>query len=199
MNQPSGKLRAMVCEDEGLTVLMLRQSLIRAGYEVAGETDNGARAVEMAKSLQPDFILMDINLPGMNGIEAMRNIVNERPVPIIMLTAYSDSLVVEKAISAGACAYIVKPIVGEQLGPAVKTALARFDTMESIQKENVDLKDALETRKLVERAKGILIDRMKLGEAEAFRKLQKISRDKCQTMKQTASEIIQADAVFQHD
>ena len=197
MSQTLPKLRAVICEDEGMTILLLRQALTKAGYDVVGETDNGLKAVELVSQLKPDFIMMDINLPGLSGIEAIRRILAERAIPVIMLTAYSDSQNVEEAIEAGACAYLVKPIVGDQLGPAIRTALARFETFTSISKENEDLKESLETRKIVERAKGILMDRSKMLEAEAFKRLQKISRDRCQTLKQTAKEIISADTLFQ--
>lgn len=189
-------LRALICEDEGLTVILLRRALTTAGYEVVGEAAEGASGIEMARMLEPDFILMDVNMPGVNGIDATRQIMQERPMPIIILTAYSDDRLVEEAIEAGACAYIVKPIVSEQLIPAVRTALTRFEALQSIQQENQDLKEQLETRKLVERAKGILMDRARLSEADAFRRLQKTSRDRCQTLKQTALDIIHADSLL---
>ena len=197
MSQTLTQLRAVICEDEGMTILLLRQALTKAGYDVVGETDNGLKAVELVSQLKPDFIMMDINLPDLSGIEAVRRILAVRAIPVIMLSAYSDSQNVEEAIEAGACAYLVKPIVGDQLGPAIRTALARFETFASISKENEDLKESLETRKIVERAKGILMDRSKMLEAEAFKRLQKISRDRCQTLKQTAKEIISADTLFQ--
>jgi two-component system, response regulator PdtaR len=189
--------RALIAEDEGMTVMLLRRALTAAGYQVVGAVSNGEQAVRQAEELSPDFILMDVNMPGINGIEATRRIVERRPIPIIVLTAYSDESLVEEAIEAGACAYIVKPITSEQVVPAVRTALARFETMEKVRQENDDLKDALETRKLVERAKGILMQRMQLAEPDAFKRLQKISRDKGQTMKQTAQEVLQADTLFQ--
>lgn len=189
-------LRALICEDEGLTVILLRRALTTAGYEVVGEAAEGASGIEMARTLEPDFILMDVNMPGVNGIDATRQIMQERPMPIVILTAYSDDRLVEEAIEAGACAYIVKPIVSEQLIPAVRTALTRFEALQSIQQENQDLKEQLETRKLVERAKGILMDRARLSEADAFRRLQKTSRDRCQTLKHTALEIIHADSLL---
>ena len=120
----------------------------------------------------------------------------DKPAAVIMLTAYGDDKTVEQALDADACYYLVKPVVGQQLIPAIKTALARFEAMESVRKENESLKDQLETRKMVERAKGILMDRMKLPEAEAFRRMQKTSRDRCQTMKQTAMDIINAANVL---
>jgi AmiR/NasT family two-component response regulator len=196
MDSTKPPLRALICEDECLTVMQLRQALMLAGYEVVGEAMDGESGCDLARSLEPDFVLMDVNLQGMNGIESTRRIMDERPSPIIMLTAYGDEKTVEAALDAGACYYLVKPVVGEQLIPAIKTAIARFDAMEGIRKENDSLKDQLETRKLVERAKGIIMERMRLGEAEAFRRMQKTSRDKCQTLKRTAQDIISADTVL---
>ncbi|MGC8668807.1 MAG: ANTAR domain-containing response regulator [Chthonomonadales bacterium] len=196
MNTSGTHLRALICEDEGITVMQLRRALQRAGYEVVGEAADGEDAIRLAEDLQPDVIIMDLNMPRVSGVEATRRITERRPVPIVVLTAYSDELSVDAAMQAGACAYLVKPVSADQLMPAVRAALARFDAMEAVRKENEDLKDALETRKLVERAKGILMTRKNLAEAEAFRLLQKMSRDKCQTMKRTAVEIIEADRLF---
>ena len=196
MEETSKPLRALICEDEGMTVMMLRRALQSAGYDVVGEAAEGGKCVELARQLKPDFILMDITMPGMDGIEATRTIMQETPVAIIMLTAYSETHNVTAAIEAGACAYLVKPIESRQLIPAVKAAFARFEAFQAISKENNDLKDNLETRKLVERAKGILMERAQLSEADAFRRIQKLSRDRCQPMKQTAMQIIQAESVF---
>ena len=189
-------LRALICEDEGVTVMQLKKALVRAGFEVVGEAVEGQEGVKLARETEPDFVIMDLNMPGLDGIQATRQIMEERPTPVIILTAYSDDKSVEDALEAGACAYLVKPVASEQLIPAVKAAIARFETMEAVRKENETLKDALETRKLVERAKGIVMQRKNMAEAEAFRHLQKISRDKCQTMKVTANEIINADNIL---
>src|SRR5579872_2520952 len=147
-------LRAIICEDEGVTVMQLKKGLQRAGYTVVGEAVEGAAGVQLARDLEPDFVLMDLTMPGMDGITATRKIMEERPIPIIILTAYSDNQSVEAALDAGACAYLVKPIDSSQLIPAVITAIARFEMMENVKRENTSVKDALETRKLVERAKG---------------------------------------------
>ena len=189
-------LRALICEDEGVTVMQLRKALVRAGFEVIGEAVEGEEGVRLARETEPDFVIMDLNMPGLDGIQATRRIMDERPTPVIILTAYSDDKSVDDALDAGACAYLVKPVASEQLIPAVKAAIARFDSMEQVRKENANLKDALETRKMVERAKGIVMARKNITEAEAFRHLQKISRDKCQTMKVTATEIINADNIL---
>ena len=186
-------LRALVCEDQGVTVMAIRKALIRAGYDVIGEAIEGQQAIDMARELKPDIVLMDINMPGsIDGIAATKAILAERAVPVIMLTAYSYDNYVNAALDAGACAYLVKPITSEQLLPAVKTAVARFQAQQQVTQEANDLRDQLETRKLVERAKGILMEQNNLTESEAFRLLQKKSRDKCQAMKVTANDIIKA-------
>ncbi len=196
MNTDTRPLRALICEDEGVTVMQLRKALTRAGYEVVGEAVEGERGTALARELKPDVVIMDLNMPGMDGVQATRRILEEAATPVIVLTAYCDDKSVEDALAAGACAYLVKPVASEQLIPALKTAIARFETMKEVQKENENLKEALETRKLVERAKGILMKRKDLAEADAFRQMQKMSRDKCQTMKITANEVIAADTIL---
>ena len=177
--------------------MQIRKALVRAGYDVVGEAVEGRKAIEMAQELKPDLILMDINMPGpIDGIAATREILKHQPVPIIMLTAYSDDTYVDNALDAGACAYLVKPITSEQLLPAIRLAMSRFQALQDAIKEATDIKDALETRKMVEKAKGILQDRRQLSEADAFRMMQKISRDQCQTMKVTAQEIIKASQLL---
>ncbi len=196
MTEETPRRRALLAEDEGLTILLLRRALTAAGYEVVKAVGDGEQAVLAARELKPDFLLMDINMPRLSGIEAARQITAERPVPIVMLTAYSDQAIVDEAIAAGACAYLVKPVVVEQVAPAVRTALARFDILEAARRENGDLRDALETRKLVERAKGVLAQRFQLSEADAFRRLQKTARDRSQPLKQVAQEIVRADELL---
>jgi two-component system, response regulator PdtaR len=120
-------VRALICEDEGVTVMQLKKALTRAGYQVVGEAVEGARGVQLALELQPDFVLMDLNMPGLDGIQATKQIMDRRPMPIIILTAYSDTRSVEDAMSAGACAYLVKPISSEQLIPAVQAAVVQFE------------------------------------------------------------------------
>ncbi|MCW3054573.1 MAG: response regulator [Chthonomonadales bacterium] len=182
---------ALICEDDGLQVVAIRTALIKAGYQVIGEATEGRQAVEMAKDLKPDLVLMDIKMPGLiSGIAAVREILQALPMPIIMLTAYSDDELIDAAIDAGACAYLVKPVTSEQLLPAIKTAMARFHDLQEAIHASTEMNEALETRKLVERANGIYREQKQLSEADAFRALQKISRDKSQTMKQTAVEII---------
>ena len=176
--------------------MQLRQVLEHAGFEVAGEAVDGENGCLLARQLTPDFILMYIKLTGMNGIEATRRIMEERPTPIIMLTAYGDDKLIAAAVEAGACYYLVKPIDSHQLVPAIKTALARFETEQTVKRENVNLKEALAARKLIERAKGIVMQRKSMTEDEAYRHMQKTSRDRCQPMKQTAVEVIEADKLI---
>lgn len=189
--------RALICEDEGVTVLQIRRALQRAGYEVVGQAVEARTAIELAQELKPDLILMDINMPGsLTGIDATREILQRQAVPVVMLTAYGDDSMVDAALEAGACGYLVKPITSEQLLPAIKTAMARFHALQIALQEATDLKEALESRKLVERAKGILMERRNLPESDAFKTIQKMSRDKCQTMKATALEIIKASEIL---
>ncbi|HLV79452.1 MAG TPA: response regulator [Chthonomonadaceae bacterium] len=189
--------RALICEDEGLHVMAIRKALLKAGYQVAGEAREGREAITLAKDLKPDLVLMDINMPGpVDGIAATREILQTHPMPIIMLTAYSDDESVNSALDAGACAYLVKPITSEQLLPAIKAAMTNFQSLQEALHETAELKDALETRKLVEKAKGIYMEKRQVPEAEAFRAIQKMSRDKCQTMRQTALDIIKASEIF---
>ena len=189
-------LKALIAEDEGVMVMLLRRALTAAGYNVVGAARSGDEVVLKAEELQPDFIMMDITMPGMTGIEATRLIMERRPLPIIMLTAYSDQGHVDDAIAAGACAYMVKPVSGEQVTPPVRAALARFEQMQTTLRENSELKNDLEARKVVERAKGILMKRQELNEADAYNRLRKMARDKSVTMKQIAQEIIAADSLL---
>lgn len=136
-------LRIVICEDEGMVVMQLRNALRRAGHEVIGEAVEGTAGIELARSLKPDLILMDINMPGMNGLDATRTILSEQAIPIVMLTAYGDDKSVQDAMDAGACAYLVKPITKDQLLPAVKTAVAQYSTLQKTQREKSTLKSAL--------------------------------------------------------
>ena len=136
MTNTTQALRALICEDEGVTVMQLKKALSRAGYQVVGEAVEGGRGVQLARELKPDFVLMDLNMPGLDGIQATRRIMEHDPMPIVILTAYSDNKSVEDALQAGACAYLVKPIASEQLIPAVKAAIAQFELSRGARKEN---------------------------------------------------------------
>src|SRR5687768_16436486 len=186
------RARVLVCEDEGLTALRLQASLKKLGYEVAGEARDGEEAVAAAARLQPDAILMDIRMPKLDGIAATERIMAARPTAIVMITAYSERELVDAALRAGASGYLVKPVSDDQIEPALQVALSRFSELSDLRGEIADLKEALEARKIVERAKGILMRRFQLAEDEAYRRLQKISRDRRQPLKDTAQQLIAA-------
>jgi len=185
-------MRVLICEDEGLTVLKLRRLLTAAGHAVVGEAKSGEECLTISEEVEPDLVLMDVKMPGMDGVEATRRLMERRPLPIVMLTAYSDDETVRSATEAGACAYLVKPVSRSQLLSALHVAASRFAELEQVKREVEDLSVALEVRKLIERAKGLLMDRAGLSEAEAFRRLQKASRDQRRPMKQIALEVIEA-------
>jgi response regulator NasT len=186
------KSRVLICEDEGLTALRLQTSIAKLGYEVAGEARNGEEAVAAAARLKPDAILMDIRMPKLDGIAATEQIMQARPTAIVMITAYNERELVDAALRAGASGYLVKPVSDEQIEPALKVALSRFGELSDIRRELSDLKEALEARKLVERAKGIFMRRLQLAEDEAYQRLQKMSRDRRQSIKETAQQVIAA-------
>ncbi|MGC9001942.1 MAG: ANTAR domain-containing response regulator [Dictyoglomus sp.] len=185
-------VRVLIAEDEPIVKMDLKELLESQGYEVVGEASDGKIAIELARKLKPDVIIMDIRMPNLDGIEAAKILTQEEIAPIIFLTAYSDRELVEKAKEVGVVAYIVKPFKESDLFPAIEIAIARFKEFQLLRKEVEDLKDALETRKLVDRAKGILMDREGLKEHEAFRLIQKASMDKRKPMKEIAQAIILA-------
>lgn len=190
--EPAGKVRVLVCEDEGLTALRLQKALVRMGYEVVGEARDGEEAIAAAARLKPDAILMDIRMPRVDGIAATERIMRERPTAIVMITAFNERELVEAALRAGASGYLVKPVSDEQIEPALQVALSRFGELSDLRGEISDLKEALEARKVVERAKGVLQRRFQLSEDEAYRRLQKLSRDRRQALKETAEQVLAA-------
>jgi AmiR/NasT family two-component response regulator len=188
MEQP----RVVVADDESIVRMDLREMLESLGYLVVGEAGDGESAVHLARELKPNIVIMDIKMPGMDGIEAGRVLTEERISPVLLLTAYSQHDLVERAKEAGVMAYIVKPFHEADLAPAIEVALRRWQEFRSLEKEVEDLKEALETRKLVDRAKGILMDTQGLSEADAFRRIQKTSMDQRKPMKEVAEAIVLA-------
>jgi two-component system, response regulator PdtaR len=188
--------RVLIAEDESLIALQMRQALTEAGYEVLAEARTGTEAVRLAASLRPELILMDIRMPEMDGLQAARQIWKAGATAIVMVTAYGDEALVEAALAAGASGYLVKPVHRRQLVPAVRLALERFRALEQARSEAAGAREALETRKLVERAKGVMMQRAGLSEAEAFLRLQRLSTDRCQPMKQTALQVLAADKIL---
>ena len=188
MEQP----RVVVADDESIVRMDLREMLESLGYLVVGEAGDGESALHLARELKPNIVIMDIKMPGMDGIEAGRILTEERIAPVLLLTAYSQQDLVERAKDAGVMAYIVKPFHEADLAPAIEVALQRWGEFRSLEQEVEDLKEALETRKLVDRAKGILMDNQGLSEADAFRRIQKTSMDQRKPMKEVAEAIVLA-------
>jgi two-component system, response regulator PdtaR len=191
------RTRVIVADDESLIRMDLREMLTNQGYLVVGEVADGRSAVNQARELRPDIIIMDIKMPDMDGIEAAKTLTEERIAPVVLLSAYSQRDLVQRAREAGVVAYLVKPYREEELAPAIEVALARFQEFKELESQVADLQEALETRKLVDRAKGILMDKQGLTEAEAFRKIQKMSMDNRKPMKDVAEAIILAHQVGQ--
>ena len=187
---PPKQPRVVVAEDEALIRLDLVELLTGEGYEVVGEAGNGEEALKLARELEPDLVVMDVKMPKMDGISAAAVIAEERIAPVVMLTAFSQRELVERAAEAGALAYVVKPFTPADLIPSIEIALSRFQQLVTLENEVADLAERFETRKLVDRAKGILNDKMGLSEPEAFRWIQKASMDRRLTMQDVAKTII---------
>jgi len=186
------RARVIIADDESIIRMDLREMLTNLGYLVVGEAGDGRSAVSLARELRPDVAILDIKMPDMDGIEAARILTEEKIAPVVLLTAYSQRDLVERAKEAGVVGYITKPMRESDLTPAIEVAMARFSEFRALEREVGDLKQALETRKLVDRAKGILMDTQGLTEAEAFRKIQKMSMNKRRPMKEVAEAIILA-------
>jgi response regulator NasT len=184
----------IIADDESLVRVDLREALAELGYLVVGEAGDGQSAVNMARELGPDVVLMDIKMPGMDGIEAAQILTQERISPVVLLTAYSQKDLIERAKEAGVVGYMVKPFRETDLSPAIELALARFAEFRALQEEVGNLQEALETRKKVEKAKGILMQKQGMSEAEAFRKIQKMSMNTRKPMKEVAEAIILANS-----
>ena len=186
------RCRVIVADDESIVRMDLREMLDSLGYLVVGEAGDGESAVHLSRELRPDVVIMDIKMPGMDGIDAGKILTEERIAPVLLLTAYSQQDLVERAKEAGVMAYIVKPFHEADLAPAIEVALRRWEEFRALEQEVEDLKEALETRKLVDRAKGILMDTQGLSEADAFRRIQKTSMDQRKPMKEVAEAIVLA-------
>ncbi|MGB5933504.1 MAG: response regulator [Anaerolineae bacterium] len=185
-----GRTRVIIADDESIIRLDLREMMESLGYLVVGEAGDGTSAVNLARELKPDIVIMDIKMPGMDGIDAAKILTEEKIAPVLLLTAYSQRELVQRAKEAGVAGYVVKPFREQDLEPAIEVALSRFEEFKTLEQEVEDLKEALETRKLVDRAKGILMDIQGLSEAGAFRKIQKMSMDKRVPMKEIAKAIL---------
>jgi len=186
------KRRVLIAEDEALIRLDLAEMLREEGYEVVGEAADGEQAVELAAQLKPDLVILDVKMPKMDGIEAASKITGERIAPVVILTAFSQRELVERARDAGTMAYLVKPFAKRDLVPAVELAVSRFAELQALESEVADLADRLETRKLIDRAKGLLMTSQGLTEPEAFRWIQRTAMDRRVTMKSVAQAVIES-------
>jgi AmiR/NasT family two-component response regulator len=180
--------RILIAEDETLIRMDLAEMLRESGYEVVGEATNGEEAINLAKELKPDLAILDVKMPKIDGITAAESIVEISPV--LMLTAFSQKDLVERAVDAGVMAYLVKPFTVNDLLPAIEIAITRHTQMLALRTEVTDLTERLETRKIIDRAKGILMQAMRISEPEAFKWIQRTAMDRRVSMKQVAEAVI---------
>ncbi len=183
-------LRVVIAEDEAIIRMDLRETLEEEGYEVIGETGRGDQAVELVRALQPDLAILDVKMPGMDGLEAARIINGEKICGVLMLTAFSQREVVEQARDAGALAFLVKPFQKSDLIPAIEVAMGRFRELRSLTGEIDALGEQLESRKVVERAKGVLIDQAGMSESDAFSFIQRTAMSERTRMRDVADRIL---------
>jgi response regulator NasT len=187
---PTPARRVVVAEDEALIRLDIVEMLREAGYDVVGEAADGEQAVQLAQEHRPDLVVMDVKMPVLDGISAAERIAGARIAPVVLLTAFSQRELVERARDAGAMAYVVKPFTAADLLPALEIAVSRHQEIAALEAEVADLADRFETRKLVDRAKGLLQVKFGMSEPEAFRWIQKTSMDKRLTMREVAGAVI---------
>lgn len=190
MSEAKKKPTVLVAEDEALIRLDLVELLTEEGYDVIGEAGDGEEAITLARKLQPDLIIMDVKMPKLDGISAAETIAEERIAPIVMLTAFSQRDLVERARDAGAMAYVVKPFDASDVIPAIEVALGRFQELKVIEEELANLEERLESRKIIDQAKGILQQDLGLTEPEAFRWIQKTAMDLRKSMRDVAEGVI---------
>jgi AmiR/NasT family two-component response regulator len=182
--------RVIVAEDESLIRIDIVETLRDHGFEVIAEAADGEKAVALAEELRPDLVVMDVKMPLMDGISAAEILTKKKIAPVVLLTAFSQRELVERASEAGALAYVVKPFTPSDLIPAIDIALGRYAQIQALEDEVADMSERLETRKILDRAKGILNNTMGLTEPEAFRWIQKASMDRRLTMKEVAQTVI---------
>ncbi|MGN6160110.1 MAG: ANTAR domain-containing response regulator [Marmoricola sp.] len=187
----SGRRRVVIAEDEALIRLDLKEMLEEEGYDVVGEAGDGQAAIELAETLRPDLVVLDVKMPRLDGIAAAERIAGARVAPVVILTAFSQRDLVERARDAGAMAYLVKPFTKAELVPAVEMAVSRYREIQTLEAEVADLQDRLETRKVVDRAKAVLQERLGIDEPAAFRWIQKTAMDLRLSMRQVAEGVIE--------
>ncbi|HVB23776.1 MAG TPA: response regulator [Ktedonobacteraceae bacterium] len=182
--------RVIIADDETIQRMDLKDILTRQGYLVIGEAGDGVSAINLARELRPDLVIMDIRMPDMDGITAAETLTQEKLAPVLLLTAFGDMPLVERAKEAGVVNYIVKPLRESEVTPAIEIALARYMEFRALEDETRSLSEKLETRKIVERAKGLLMEKQGLSEQEAFRKIQKASMNNRKSMREVAEAIL---------
>ncbi|OPC83349.1 response regulator [Embleya scabrispora] len=190
VEQDSRRARVVIAEDEALIRLDLKEMLEEEGYHVVGEAGDGQRAVELVEECRPDLVILDVKMPILDGISAAERIAQARLAPVLMLTAFSQRELVERARDAGAMAYLVKPFTKGDLVPAIEMAVSRYTELAALEREVGDLTARLETRKLVDRAKSVLQEKYGMSEPEAFRWIQKASMDRRMSMRTVAEVVV---------
>jgi two-component system, response regulator PdtaR len=189
-------LRIVVAEDETIVALSIISQLEELGHAVVGDATDGLDAIEICSKQQPDLVVMDINMPRMNGIQAAKTIKERFQIPVVIVSGYSDETLISEAANAGVFSYLIKPVTKQNLAPAIEVALKNHTEYHKVIEESDRLKKELEERKLIERAKGILMDRKKLSEPEAMKKLQKMSSERNLKLINIAKEIINANELL---
>lgn len=184
--------KVVIADDESIIRMDLRELLEEAGHTVVGEATNGAEALEMVKREQPDIVLMDVKMPKLDGIHAAQMIAHDNLAPVLLLTAYSQKDIVDRAKTSGVLGYLVKPVTPVNLFPAIEVAISQFKRQEEMNNRLNEIEESLATRKLVERAKGILVDIYSISENEAYRRLQQYSMKKRKSMKEVAQAVVKS-------
>lgn len=182
--------RILIADDESIIRMNLREMLTQHGYEIVAEASNGESAVELAHKLRPDLVIMDIKMPGIDGVAAAADLIRDRIAPVVLLTAYSERSLIGDAKEAGVSGYLVKPVRDTELTPVIELALARYAQFQDLEQQVTDLQDALETRKLVEKAKGVLMEVHGLSESDAFNRMRKTSMDHRKSLRDVAEAIL---------
>lgn len=186
----------MIAEDDGLEAQEMEREVQALGHLVVGTAETGRRAIEMTRTLEPDLVLLDIAMPGLDGISAAREILAVRPVPIVMVTGHADPELVERAAAAGVFTYLLKPVSRRLLDAAIQMARARFAELQALRQQVRDLTEALEVRKVVEQAKGIVMKRLQVSEGEAFRRLQRRAASQRKSIREIAEAVREADRFY---
>ena len=189
-------LKIVVAEDETLVALSIIAQLKELGYQVIGDATDGIEAVELCGRLQPDLVVMDINMPRLNGIEAAKLIKEKWQIPVVIVSGYSDEKLIKDATEAGVISYLIKPVTKQNLAPAIEVAVKNYVEFSAAREETNRLRQMLEERKLLERAKGILMAKVNITEAQAMKRLQKLSNDRNVRLAEIAREIINAEKYF---